>query len=350
MSWQEKVRVVVPYVAGEQPKIQNLIKLNTNENPYPPTPSIDTMLKSVDIDLLKLYPSSNGDELVKTIANYHGLNESQVFLGNGSDEVLGLAFLTFFNGKKPILFPDVSYSFYPVYCDLFQIPYQLVPTDEYFKIDMDCFNQPNDGIVITNPNAPSGLGENVKVIEKVIKNNPNSIVIVDEAYIDFGGQSCLEILNKYENLLIIQTCSKSRSLAGIRVGMAFGHESVISKLYDVKNSFNSYPLDHLSQAIAKLSFEDDKYFQDSIKKIIVTRNNTIKQLKKLGFQVIDSQANFIFVKHPSYQGESLYQLLRDNSILVRHWNKPKIDQYLRITIGTDQQMEKMIEVFKTKLK
>lgn len=346
MSWQDKLRKVEPYVAGEQPKIVNMIKLNTNENPYGPTPKIKEVLNNIDEDMIKLYPNSDGEDLRHALAMYHGLEDEQVFLGNGSDEVLALSFLTYFNGKDPVLFPNISYSFYPVYCDLYQMAYKEILLNDDFTININDFQQPNSGIIFPNPNAPTGLLLGLDEIEDIVKNNLDSIVIVDEAYIDFGGQTCVPLIDKYENLVVIQTFSKSRSFAGARLGVALGNKNVISHLYDVKNSFNSYPIDYITQQIALASVLDSQDMKEKCKKIIQTRERTKKELKQLGFVVPDSYANFVFVKHPQIDGEQLFMALRKEGIIVRHWNKPLIDQYLRITIGTDQQMDRLFEFLK----
>ncbi|MFQ6791208.1 MAG: histidinol-phosphate transaminase [Thomasclavelia sp.] len=349
MSWQEKLRQVEPYVAGEQPKIVNMIKLNTNENPYGPSEKVKEVLKEIDIDKLRLYPNSDAVELKQTLANYYQLDEDQVFLGNGSDEVLALTFLTFFNGKDPILFPDITYSFYPVYCNLYQMDYQLVKLNDNFEINLQDFMQPNSGIIFPNPNAPTGVLVSVDFIETVVKNNPDSIVVVDEAYIDFGGTSCVPLINKYDNLVVIQTYSKSRSLAGIRLGIALGSKEAIRHLYDVKNSFNSYPVDYIAQQVCLASILDDQDTKQKCAKVIKTRERVKQELKQLGFVVLDSYANFVFVKHPQVAGEQLFLALRQSGIIVRHWNQERIDQFLRISIGTDEQMDRLITFLKTYL-
>lgn len=343
MSWQDKLRQVEPYVAGEQPKINNMIKLNTNENPYGPCKQIKDILKEIDIEKLKLYPNSDGEELRHALAKYHALKDEQVFLGNGSDEVLALTFLTFFNGSDPVLFPNISYSFYPVYCDLYQMNYKEIILDQDFKMYVEDFKQPNSGIIFPNPNAPTGLLVSLDFIEEVLKSNPDSIVVVDEAYIDFGGQSCVPLIHQYENLVVIQTFSKSRSFAGARLGVALGNKEAISHLYDVKNSFNSYPIDYITQQIGLVSVLNSQDMKEKCQKVIQTREYTKTKLKELGFVVPDSYANFVFVKHPKIDGEELFLALRKEGIIVRHWNKPLIDQYLRVTIGTDQQMERFFE-------
>ena len=343
MSWQDKLRKVEPYVAGEQPKIVNMIKLNTNENPYGPSPKVKDVLNSLEIDNLRLYPNSDAQDLRMALANYYGLDEEQVFLGNGSDEVLALTFLTFFNGTDPILFPDITYSFYPVYCDLYQMDYQLVKLDDDFKININDFKQPNSGIIFPNPNAPTGLLVDLEFIETVLKNNPDSIVVVDEAYIDFGGTSCVPLINKYDNLIVTQTYSKSRSLAGVRLGIALGNKEAIKHLYDVKNSFNSYPVDYIAQQVCLASILDDQDTKAKCAKVIKTREMTKARLKELGFIVPDSFANFVFVKHPDVDGQALFMAMRQAGIIVRHWNKERIDQYLRISIGTDEEMGAMLD-------
>lgn len=346
MRWKDKLRKVEPYQAGEQPKIENLIKLNTNENPYDPGLKVKKAIETFDSSTLSLYPNPDADDLKKSIAKYHGINENQVFLGNGSDEVLALTFLTCFNGEAPVLFPDISYSFYPVYCELYQMNYKQVPLNEAFEIVKEDYYQENSGIIFPNPNAPTGVLVSLDLIEDILKHNTESIVVIDEAYIDFGGTSAISLLEKYPQLLIIQTFSKFRSLAGIRLGVALGNEEVIQKLYDVKNSFNSYPVDRLAQVVGQASMEDSAYIKENAKKIIETREYTKNALKELGFIMPNSYANFIFVKHPLYDAQVLFTKLREKGILVRYFNKPRIDQYLRITIGTQSQMEKLVSEIK----
>lgn len=347
MSWQDKLRKVKPYIAGEQPKETNIIKLNTNENPYEPTPKIKEVLKSLDVNKLKLYPDDNSLQLKEALAKYYGLNKEQIFVGNGSDEVLALTFLTFFNGTEPILFPDITYSFYPVYCNLYQMSYKQLLVDEEFKIKKEDYYQPNSGIIIPNPNAPTGLLVNLDFIEDILINNPNSMVVIDEAYIDFGGVSAISLLDKYDNLLIIQTYSKSRSLAGIRIGVALGSKEAITHLNNVKNSFNSYPIDYIAQQVALTSVLDSNHFKENAKKIIITREHCKKELSKLGFIVLDSYANFVFVRHPNIDAKELFLTLKENQIIVRHFNVPRINQYLRITIGTDEQMKVLLDFLNT---
>jgi histidinol-phosphate aminotransferase len=346
MSWRDLLRDVEPYVAGEQPKMKNLIKLNTNENPYDPGVKVKEAINAFHSETLLLYPNADSDDLKKALALYHGLDENQIFIGNGSDEVLALTFLTCFNGKDPILFPDITYSFYPVYCDLYHIDFKQIPLDKEFKMNKEDYFVKNGGIIFPNPNAPTGELVSVDFVDEILSKNQDSIVVIDEAYIDFGGETVLPLLKKYDNLLIIQTFSKFRSLAGIRLGVALGNQEIISRLYDVKNSFNSYPVDRIAQVVGKASVEDSDYIKENAKKIIKTREYTVNELKKLGFEMTDSYANFIFVKNPKYSGEYLFKELRKEGIIVRWFNKPRISDYLRITIGTDQQMETMIKQLK----
>lgn len=349
MTWKNNLRAVEPYIAGEQPSFDQMIKLNTNENPYPPTPKLKEILDKFDFDRLRLYPNADADTLRLKLAQYYGLKDNQIFIGNGSDEVLSLAFLTFFNSKKPLLMPDVSYSFYSVYCKLYGINFQKVPLDHAFRLKTNDYFQENGGVVFPNPNAPTGLLTDLSQIENILRHNSNSIVVVDEAYIDFGGQTAIPLLEKYENLVITQTFSKSRSLAGLRLGIALGNPVSISRLYDVKNSFNSYPVDQLAQTLSLTSLSDQAYFDETVKKIITTRENFKHNLSLLGFEQTNSQANFVFVKHPKKSGEELFKALYDEKIIVRHWNLPRINDYLRITIGTDKQMTQVSHFLKNYL-
>lgn len=346
MTWQENLRTVTPYVAGEQPKMIDMIKLNTNENPYPPSPQVQQTIESFASERLRLYPDSDANELREALADYYQLKPEQVFLGNGSDEVLSLSFLTFFNSSKPLLLPDISYSFYPIYCDLYRIPYQEIPVDKNFKLNIQDYFQENGGIVIANPNAPTGLSLDLKTIETLLRNNTESIVLIDEAYIDFGGVSAIPLLEKYDNLIIVQTFSKSRSLAGIRLGIALGNALTISHLYDVKNSFNSYPLDRLAQAIGLASLNDELYFRQTVSKIIAERERFSDVLRQLGFSVTDSKTNFVFVKPPLGTAQALFEALYEAKIIIRYWNKPKISDWLRITIGTEKEMNEIIKFLK----
>lgn len=350
MSWQNNLRSVSPYIAGEQPELTDMIKLNTNENPYPPTSVAQLFNERYKTKNLRLYPSTDAKSLRKKLAEYHHLEVEQVFIGNGSDEVLSLSFLTFFNSQSSLLMPDITYSFYPIYCELYRIPFQKVPVDDDFKVSIKDYCIENGGIVIANPNAPTALALNLKDIEEILKKNQNSIVLIDEAYIDFGGETCLPLLKKYDNLVVVQTFSKSRSLAGIRLGVAYGSAEAISHLYDVKNSFNSYPIDSLAQIIGEASLMDEHYFQKNIQKIIKTRDVFKESLVNLGFEVTDSKANFVFVHHPKVRAEELFKTLYEAKIIVRHWNQPRIDDWLRITIGTNKEMNKVIEFLKSYLK
>ena len=343
-TWEENVRKVVPYVPGEQPKVQNLIKLNTNENPYPPSPKVAEALKAIDVDCMRLYPDPAASVLVKGIADFYQLQEDQVFVGVGSDDVLALAFLTFFNSKKPILFPDITYSFYDVWADLYGIPYRTPGLDERFRLKKEDYLNENGGIIFPNPNAPTGLMENLDTIEEIVAKNPDSVVIVDEAYVDFGGVSALPLVDKYENLLVVQTFSKSRALAGMRIGFAIGQKKLISYLNDVKFSFNSYTMNRLTIACGKACVEDRAYFQEITGKIEATREWTKQKLTELGFTFPDSKANFIFATHKNVPAQELFENLKTAGIYVRYFKKPRIDNYLRITVGTQAEMERLVEV------
>ncbi len=344
--WSPVVRELEPYVPGEQPQIDGLIKLNTNESPYPPSPKVIDVINHDTIDRLRLYPDPNSKKLKNTIAHYYGVTAEQVFVGNGSDEVLALLFMAFFQQGKPLLFPDISYSFYPVYCKLFGIDYQTIPLCEDYTINFADYAQANGGIIFPNPNAPTAIGKPLAEIEALLQQNTESVVVVDEAYVDFGAQTAIALVDKYPNLLVVQTLSKSRSLAGMRVGLAVGHRDLIDALDRVKNSFNSYPLDRIAEAAAIVAFEDETYFSRCRDQIIATRDWTTAELEKLGFKVLPSQANFVFAEPLGKNAADLAQHLRDHKILVRYFNKPRISQFLRITIGTDEQMQALIEALK----
>ena len=346
MSWKDKLRQVEPYVAGEQPKINNMIKLNTNENPYGPCKQIKDILKEIDIEKLKLYPNSDGEELRHALAKYHGLKDEQVFLGNGSDEVLALTFLTFFNGSDPVLFPNISYSFYPVYCDLYQMNYKEIILDQDFKMYVEDFKQPNSGIIFPNPNAPTGLLVSLDFIEEVLKSNPDSIVVVDEAYIDFGGDTAKELTRKYDNVLVVQTYSKSRSLAGLRIGYAIGNKELIKAMNDVKYSYNSYTMNEPSIVLGTAVLEDEEYFQETRNKIIDTREWFQIEMRKIGFSFADSKANFIFATHESVPAKEIFEAAKKAKIYVRYFDQPRINNYLRITIGTREEMETLLDFLK----
>lgn len=343
MSWENNVRKVVPYVAGEQPKNKNVIKLNTNECPYPPAPGVEAVLNHFDYDVLRKYPDQDVADLRAVLAKRYGVPVEQVFVGVGSDDVLAMAFLTFFNSDKPILFPDITYSFYDVWADLYRIPYECQALDENFEIKKEDYFKENGGIIIANPNAPTGVAAPVSMIEEIIKANQDVVVIVDEAYVDFGGESCLPLLEKYENLLVVQTFSKSRSMAGMRIGFAIGSKKLIGYLNDAKFSFNSYTMNATSIIAGVASVEDEAYFQEITGKVIATREWTKQELARLGFTFTDSKTNFIFAAHKSIPAQEIFDALRENQIFVRHWNKPRIGNYLRISIGTDDEMKQVIE-------
>ena len=346
MNWENNVRKVVPYVAGEQPKSNNVIKLNTNECPYPPAPGVDQVLHNMDCDILRKYPDPDVSDLRNVLAKRYGVDGEQVFVGVGSDDVLAMSFLTFFNSDKPVLFPDITYSFYDVWADLYRIPYECQPLDENFKIVKEDYFKENGGIVIANPNAPTGIMAPVSTIEEIIKANQDVVVIVDEAYVDFGGESCIPLLKKYDNLLVVQTFSKSRSMAGMRIGFAIGNKKLIGYLNDAKFSFNSYTMNATSIVAGVASVNDEEYFQKITAKVVETRERVKKELAKLGFIFTDSKTNFIFAKHEKVSGQEIFDALREKEIYVRHWNKPRIKDYLRISIGTDEEMNTMLEFLK----
>jgi histidinol-phosphate aminotransferase len=340
-DWEKNVRKVVPYVPGEQPKQANVIKLNTNENPYPPSPKVAQVLREMGTASMRKYPDPTAEKLVSAIARQHHLKPSQVFPGVGSDDVLAMAFLTFFNSGKKILFPDITYSFYDVWADLFQIPYECQKLDEHFRIVKEDYYQENGGVIFPNPNAPTGAFLPLADVEDIIRHNQDVIVIVDEAYIDFGGVSAQCLLEKYENLLIVQTFSKSRSMAGMRIGYALGSETLIRYLNDVKYSFNSYTMNETAIALGTAAVEDVEYFEETRAKIIATRERAKSEFAKLGFAFADSMANFLFVRHASVPAAELFAALKEAGIYVRYFKKPRIDNYLRVTIGTDEEMEQL---------
>lgn len=344
--WSDKIRNIDPYVPGEQPKLNNILKLNANENPYPPSPKVLEAIKEINENDLRRYPSSNTENLKKAAAEFYNVSEDMLFFGNGSDDVIALAFLAFFNSSKPILFPDITYSFYKVWCALFNIPYENPKLTDDFKINADDYAKENGGVILPNPNAPTSIGEGKEFIENILEHNKDSIVIIDEAYVDFGGYPSIELIEKYDNLVIIQTFSKSRSLAGARIGVAISNPYLISILDAVKNSYNSYTVDSLAIKIGCASLEDKDYFIQTNKKICQTRDNTAKALKDLGFTVLPSKTNFLFVTHTDKKAVDIFSYLKENNIFVRHFNLPRIDNYLRITIGTDEQMSALIECIK----
>jgi len=341
--WSEITKNIEPYVPGEQPKERKYIKLNTNENPYPPSPKVIEAIKLASEENLQLYPDNNCTDLRKTVADYYKLEMEQVFVGNGSDEILAFSFMAFFNPDRTILFPDITYSFYIVYAGLFNLNYKLIPLDNELNIDIDAFCTENGGVIISNPNAPTSKYTSIDALRKIVEYNKESVVIIDEAYIDFGGESVINFVNEYPNLLVVQTLSKSRSLAGLRVGFAFGHKNLIEGLNRIKNSINSYTLDRLALSGAKAAYEDDAYFQNLCLKVMNTRERIIPYFKELEFSVIESKANFLFVSHPKIPAKVLFEELRNKGILVRYFNKPRIDNYLRISIGTDKEMDVLID-------
>ena len=350
MNWENYVQKVVPYVAGEQPKDQNVIKLNTNENPYSPAQGVAEVIRNFDCEILRKYPDPNVSALVDILAQYHGLDNNQVFVVVGSDDVLAMSFLTFFHSEKPILFPDITYSFYDVWADLYRIPYECQTLDENFCIKIEDYKKENGGIVLANPNAPTGVMAEVSVLEEIIAANRDSVVIIDEAYVDFGGASCVSLIEKYDNLLVVQTFSKSRSLAGMRIGYAMGSSKLIQYLNDVKFSFNSYTMNTLTIVAGVASMMDEAYFRENIAKVVATRERTKLELAKLGFTFGDSKTNFIFATHKTVPAQEIFEALRKNKIYVRYWNKPRIANYLRISIGTDEEMDKMLTFLATFLK
>lgn len=340
--WSPIVQQLNPYVPGEQPKVLDLIKLNTNENPYPPSPQAITAMQTEVGDNLRLYSDPNATELKQALAHHFQLHTDQVFVGNGSDEVLAHSFQAFFQQEKPLLFPDISYSFYPVYCGLYQVEHKLIALDENFDIVINDYQQANGGIIFPNPNAPTGKVLTLEAIKTLLSNNPNSVVIVDEAYIDFGGTSAATLVNDYDNLLVIQTLSKSRSLAGLRVGFALGHKDLIDGLERVKNSFNSYPLDRIAIKGAVASINDAAYFKSTTQRIVQSRETLIAQLETLGFNSLPSAANFIFTQHNTLDAAFISQQLRADNIIVRHFNKPRISNYLRISIGSESECKALV--------
>lgn len=346
--WSDFVKDLEPYSPGEQPQISNITKLNTNENPYGPSPAVIRAIAETADDRLRLYPPPEAEQLKAKIAEHFQLSASQVFVGNGSDEVLAHVFNGLLNhpDKGPLLFPDISYSFYPVFCQLYGIKHKKIPLAEDFAIDLNQYQRANGGIIFPNPNAPTGMLLELDAIESLLQANTDSVVVVDEAYIDFGGESAASLIAQYDNLLVVQTMSKSRSLAGMRVGYALGSEQLIAGLNRIKNSFNSYPLGHLQIAAAIAAFDDQPYFQKTTDRVISERQRVVEQLETLGFNVLPSKANFVLAHHPENAAEGLATALRDKGIIVRYFAKPRIDQYLRITIGTESQNSRLIESLK----
>ncbi|OHC72948.1 MAG: histidinol-phosphate transaminase [Rhodocyclales bacterium RIFCSPLOWO2_02_FULL_63_24] len=348
--WSDVVKGLTPYVPGEQPKLANLVKLNTNENPYGPSPRALDAIRAATGESLKLYPDPNAEQLKLAIGRHHGVDTRNVFVGNGSDEVLAHVFLALLKQARPILFPDISYSFYPVYCGLYQVDYETIPLAEDFSIRLSDYARPLGekcgGIIFPNPNAPTGCLVPLAEIETLLQANPDSVVVIDEAYVDFGGASAIPLTAKYPNLLVVQTLSKSRSLAGLRVGFAVGHVDLIEALERVKNSFNSYPLDRLAIAGAVAAIEDCEYFEKTCRAVIASREKLVHDLEQLGFEVLPSAANFIFVRHPQHDAQESALALRQRGIIVRHFKQPRIEQFLRITVGTDEQGAALVAALK----
>ncbi|MEX3930557.1 histidinol-phosphate transaminase [Paraburkholderia phymatum] len=347
--WSDIVHRLMPYVPGEQPALAHPVKLNTNENPYPPSPGVVSAIRNElgeHAESLRRYPDPTARVLRETVAVHHRLNADQVFAGNGSDEVLATVFQALLKHDKPILFPDITYSFYPTYARLYDVAYRTIPLDDAFKVRIDDYMQPNGGILFPNPNAPTGHALPLSDIERVVASNPDSVVVVDEAYVDFGAQSAISLIGKYPNLLVVHTTSKSRSLAGMRVGFAFGDAALIDALNRVKDSFNSYPLDRLAQAAATAAYKDDAWFRDCTEKVIESRERLTARLTALGFDVVPSSANFVFARHAGYDAAILAARLREKEIFVRHFKAPRIDQHLRISIGTDAECDTLVNALK----
>lgn len=348
-AYEKNIRKVDPYVPGEQPQ-HKVIKLNTNENPYPPAPGVRDALMKMDVDRMRLYPDPTSGELVHTLAEYYGVKDEQVFVGVGSDDVLAMCFLTFFNSDKPILFPDITYSFYKVWAELYRIPYECPALNEEFRIVKEDYYKENGGIIFPNPNAPTSIYENLEFIEDILSHNPDVIVIVDEAYIDFAGKSAMELIDKYDNLIVVQTFSKARSMAGMRIGYAISNPTLIKYLNDAKYSFNSYTMNQAALACGVESVKDRAYFEEQVNKILDTREWAKDELRALGFEFPDSQSNFIFVTHPKVSAKNLFEELKKQNIYVRFLGGERIQNYLRISIGTREEMEQLISFLKEFLK
>jgi histidinol-phosphate aminotransferase len=345
--WSAIVHALTPYVPGEQPKLANLVKLNTNENPYGPSPKVLDAVRAEATGALRLYPDPNSDRLRAGIAAYHDVSAEQVFVGNGSDEVLAHAFMALLKHVRPILFPDITYSFYPVYCGLYEIEHRTVPLSEAFEINVDDYFAPNGGVIFPNPNAPTGRLLARGEIDRLLAGNPDSVVVIDEAYIDFGGESAVGLVARYPQLLVVRTLSKSHALAGLRVGYAVGQPHLIEALTRVKDSFNSYPLDRFAQAGALASIEDHAYFESICAKVVASRTRLVSEMQAIGFEVLPSGANFIFARHPGHDGAALAAHLRERSIIVRHFRNPaRIAAFLRITVGTDAQCDALLAALK----
>ena len=344
--WSDIVSSLTPYVPGEQPRDDGLIKLNTNESPYPPSPRVLESIQATSVDRLRLYPDPESVALRDAVARLNAVERSQVFVGNGSDEVLALAFVALLKHSRPIHFPDVSYSFYPVWAELFGVEYSTIPVRDDFSIDPQAYPPANGGIIVPNPNAPTGMAMGLNSIKSLLDRSEESVVVIDEAYVDFGAESAVQLINDYPNLLVVQTLSKSRALAGLRVGFALGDASLIDALNRVKNSFNSYPLDEIAQRAALASIEDQDYFSSSCNKVISTRESLAAELVSLGFEVLPSKANFVLVSHGEHTAQNLFSALRQRKILVRYFDKPRVSNHLRITVGTPESVETLLEALR----
>lgn len=350
MSWRDNLIKIEPYVAGEQPNKTDFIKLNANENPYPPAPGVLEVISSFDGGALKKYPDADAKPLAAAIAERVGLSRENVFVGNGSDDVLALCFRAFFNSGKPVIYPDITYSFYPVWCEMLRIPFETIPVDESFNINAADYNRPNGGVVIANPNAPTSIARGLNFIREILDKNQDSVVIVDEAYVDFGGESAIPLLSEYENLVVTQTFSKSRSMAGMRIGCAFGNKEIISALYAAKDSYNSYPMDSVAIEAGIASVKDEEYFRATLRKVIATRDRLTKELRSMGFELPDSCANFVFAEHKDYRAKDICEYLKTRDIYVRYFSKARIDNRLRITIGTDEEIDALVAALKDYIK
>lgn len=342
-NWKNNLRNIDPYVPGEQSKEKNIIKINANENSYPPSPEVIKAINEFNCSKLRFYPDANASEFKQAIADFYNVKAENVFIGNGSDDVIALAFQAFFNSSKPIAYPDITYSFYPVWCRLFNIPYKNYPLDKNFKIHAEDYKEENGGVVIPNPNAPTSLGESTKFVEKIMEYNRDCVVIIDEAYVDFGGESSVQLTKRYENLLVTGTFSKSRSLAGMRIGFAIGSEYLISVLEAVKNSYNSYTVNSISMAAGTAAIKDVDYFNETVSKIIATRERVKHELENLGFTVLDSQTNFLFATYNGINIKDYFEWLKTKNVFIRYFNQPRIDNYVRISIGTDEEMDVFLE-------
>lgn len=339
-GWEENIRRVNPYTPGEQPQGKDIIKLNTNENPYPPSPKTIEVMKSMDFGSVgRRYPDPNAKGLVGALASYYHVGTDQIFIGNGSDDVLSVAFLAFFNSEKPIVFPDVTYSFYPVWAQMYRIPYREIPLDADFRILPEDYESENGGVVIANPNAPTGVALPLTELEKIIRSNSDAIVIVDEAYVDYGGDSALRLLDRYDNLVVVRTFSKSRALAGARIGFAISSPRLIQVMNDVEQSVNSYPLSTMSLLAGEASVADEEYFRERIRDVLRTRARSVIELKKRFFTILPSETNFLFAAPTRISGNEMFEQLRERGVFVRHFSSERLKDYLRITIGTDREMD-----------